>query len=156
MDKPSLPIPSHILKKCYQNAIENSPHEACGVLSGPIDVNAVEQFHPLENIINQLHQQDPKRWPRHSKNGYLIDPQALLKLENQLCRANQAIKVYVHSHVGVGAYFSQEDRQRASFNNQPINPCALYLVCAVKNKQPDGAILAWFSEFSQSFQTIAL
>ena len=153
---PSLSIPKHLMDICYQHAIQHIPHEACGVLSGPFDANHVDQFYPLENIINQLHAQNPQHWPRNSRNGYVIDPQAFLKLQNQLQKKHQAIKIYMHSHIDVGAYFSEEDQQRASLKGQPLLPEALYLVCAVKNKQPDGAILVWFDAASQAFQSLAV
>ena len=155
-DQPNLSIAQHLLNCAYQHAIHCSPHEACGVLSGPLAVNSVDQFHPLANIINQLQQKDHHNWPNDSKKGYLIAPQALLKLEKQLSKTAQAIKVFMHSHLEVGAYFSEVDRKHALFNGKPLYPKALYLVSAVKNNKPDGTILAWFNHKIQAHQTIVL
>ena len=78
-------IPDNIIQQCYDHGLECYPEEACGFISGPEGENP-ESFsvHPMENIINRLHQEDPENHPRTAKDGYMIDPLEQLKLERQL------------------------------------------------------------------------
>ena len=58
-------IPDIIIQQCFDHGLECYPEEACGFISGPEGENP-ESFsvHPMENIINRLHQQDPENHPR--------------------------------------------------------------------------------------------
>lgn len=145
----SLPIsiPEALLQRCFDHGAQTYPEECCGVLSGAEGApGALDGFHPVENIINQMHEEDPTRTPRTGKDGYVMDPKALFALERSLGKASQAIRVYYHSHPDVGAYFSEEDQKRAMWGDAPMMPGMFFLVCGVKNRQPDGAILAWWDE----------
>ena len=81
-------IPDNIIQQCFDHGLECYPEEACGFISGPEGENP-ESFsvHPMENIINRLHQEDPENHPRTAKDGYMIDPLEQLKLERQLRKA---------------------------------------------------------------------
>ena len=57
------------------------------------------------------------------------------------------------AHVEVGAYFSEEDVKQATWDGNPILPGLIYLVCGIKQHQPDGAILAAFNEQTKVFDT---
>ncbi|MDP7407398.1 MAG: hypothetical protein QF495_11690, partial [SAR324 cluster bacterium] len=62
-------IPDNIIQKCFDHGLECYPEEACGFISGPEGGNP-ESFsvHPMENIINRLHQEDPENHPRTAKD----------------------------------------------------------------------------------------
>lgn len=147
-------IPQPLLRQSYEQGAGAYPEEGCGVLSGPAEEGAgVDAFHPISNILNRVHEEDPERYPRTGKDGYYMDPLELMKLEKSLIAEGRRIKVYVHSHVDVGAYFSEEDIARATWAGQPLLPGMYYLVCGVKDRQPDGAILAYFDEDAGKFVT---
>ena len=107
-------IPDNIIQQCFDHGLECYPEEACGFISGPEGENP-ESFsvHPMENIINRLHQEDPENHPRTAKDGYMIDPLEQLKLERQLKESGHQIRVIYHSHPDVGAYFSEKDIEDA-------------------------------------------
>jgi proteasome lid subunit RPN8/RPN11 len=149
----SLKIPGKLLSLCFEHGRECYPEEACGVLSGPeSDGGALTEAHRLPNVLNQLHGEDPQRYPRTAREGYVMDPQAHLRLERRLRAEGRSVKVLYHSHADVGAYFSAEDRQRALWDGQPLYPGTAYLVCGIKQGQPDGAILAWYDEAARDWQ----
>jgi len=151
----SISIPPELLEQCFAHGREAYPEEGCGVLSGPEnEPEALESCHPLPNILNRMHEEDPGRYPRTAANGYLIDPAGLLRLEKDLAARGHKIKIIFHSHVDVGAYFSEEDVNRALWAGQPVMPGVSYLVCGVKDGQPDGAILAYFGEEVGTFLTL--
>ena len=151
---PPLPIPSHLLEKCFAHGRETYPEEGCGVLSGPIGAGeTLDGVHPVPNILNRMHHEDPERYPRNAANGYLMDPAEMMRLEKRFSAEGRRIKVIFHSHVDVGAYFSEEDITRALWAGAPILPGVSYLVCGIKNQAPDGAIIAWFDEERAEFLT---
>ena len=145
-------IPPHLLRQCFEQGAAGYPEEACGLLSGPEnDPEALTAFHPLENKLNQMHARDPERFPRTAREGYYLDPLAFLKLEQALRAEGRCVKVIVHSHPDVGAYFSEEDTKQATWDGRPVYPGLRYLVCGIKDGRADGAILATFNEATAAF-----
>lgn len=127
--------------------------EACGYLSGPIDdalfcSTAVE----MENLANKYHQIDPEGHPRTGREYFKIHS---LKFEKALAagEANQTpVKVFFHSHLDCGAYFSKEDA--ASMTNggtgAPAYPLS-YLVTAVDEGEVTAHKLFIWDGQSKSF-----
>ena len=151
---PSIKISQEMLAQCFAHGVKAYPEEGCGVLSGPLEEPPLTNgVHPVENIINRMHEEDPERYPRTAERGYFMDPVEMMRLEKLFSAQERKLKVIFHSHVDVGAYFSQEDIDRALWAGQPILPGVAYLVCGIKNREPDGAILAWFDEQSGEFKT---
>jgi adenylyltransferase/sulfurtransferase len=145
-------IPPGLLQLCFAEGSARYPEEACGLLSGPAsDSEALSEFHPIVNQLNRMHELDPARYPRTAREGYYLDPLALLKTERALKERGHAVRVIFHSHPDVGAYFSEEDRERALWDGQPVYPGVLYLVCGIKAGKPDGAILAAYNEQTRDF-----
>ncbi len=144
-------IPSELLNRCFRQGIECYPEEACGLLSGPEEGDGLSGFHPFPNELGRLHAEDPEKYPRGPREGYYLDPLAFLKLDRELRAAGQRIKVIFHSHPDVGAYFSEEDRDKALWAGRPVQPGIGYLVCGIEQGRPGGAILATFNEASGSF-----
>ena len=107
--------------------------EACGYLSGPSDDELlVDHAVPLENLANKYHEVDPVLHPRTGREYFKINS---LKFERAIAegnRANQPVKVFFHSHLDCGAYFSEEDAASMTMGgtNAPTYDLA-YLVTAV-------------------------
>ena len=148
-------IPPHLLQRCYAHGVAAYPDEACGILSGPADdPAAVDEFHPLANILNRKHAEDPQTFPRTAREGYVLDAGEFMRLEQRLTAQGAAIKAIVHTHVDVGAYFSAEDVRQAMWGDMPLYPGVAYLVCGVRREGPDGAILARYDEAGGGFTEI--
>jgi [CysO sulfur-carrier protein]-S-L-cysteine hydrolase len=114
--------------------------EACGYLAGPhTDALLCSHAVELENLANKYHAIDPAGHPRTGREYFKINS---LKFEKAVAAGNEAqtpVKVFFHSHLDCGAYFSQEDA--ASMTNggkgDPAYPLC-YLVTAVD----DGKVTA--------------
>jgi proteasome lid subunit RPN8/RPN11 len=103
--------------------------EACGFLvrrDGALHVVAIP------NAADRYHAVDPARFPRTSRDSYLMDPKEQLRVHRELERWGGEIAAIWHSHVEVGAYFSAKDRADAVVEGQPAVPGAEYLVLGVR------------------------
>ncbi len=86
---------------------------------------------PVENVADRYHERDPAAFPRTSRDGYLMDPRAQLKVHVALASDGEIVAVW-HSHVEVGAYFSEKDRADALVDGTQVIPGAEYLVFGVR------------------------
>ncbi len=107
--------------------------EACGYLEGPLaDELLVDRAVELENLANKYHQVDPEGHPRTGREYFKINA---LKFERAIeaGRAGQRpVKVFFHSHLDCGAYFSEEDAASMTMGGSGEPPHELaYLVTAV-------------------------
>lgn len=84
--------------------------EACGYLEGPTSEPLyVDRAVELENLANKYNAADPVGHPRTGREYFKIN---VLKFERALEAARgagRAVKVFFHSHLDCGAYFSSED-----------------------------------------------
>jgi proteasome lid subunit RPN8/RPN11 len=84
--------------------------EACGYLEGPADdPPAVDRAVELENLANKYHAVDPEGHPRTGREYFKINA---LKFERAIAGGRDGgrpVKVFFHSHLDCGAYFSAED-----------------------------------------------
>ncbi|MBK7582759.1 MAG: Mov34/MPN/PAD-1 family protein [Myxococcales bacterium] len=107
--------------------------EACGYLEGPLsEPLAVDRAVELENLANKYHAVDPDGHPRTGREYFKINA---LKFERAITAAEQtgrAVKVFFHSHLDCGAYFSAEDAASMTMGGDGAPSHALaYLVTAV-------------------------
>ncbi len=84
--------------------------EACGYLEGPLDdALFIDAAVELENLANKYHRVDPENHPRTGRTYFKING---LKFDKAIAGASErarAVKVFFHSHLDVGSYFSAED-----------------------------------------------
>jgi proteasome lid subunit RPN8/RPN11 len=115
-------------ERCY-------PGEACGFMfEGPAGI----RVQAMENVIDRYHERDPRRFPRTARTGYLIDPLRQLEALEAAERVGERLVSVFHSHVEVGAYFSDEDRAMAlSENGNPLLPGVSYVVLSVRQGRFD-------------------
>lgn len=87
---------------------------------------------PIPNVADRYHAADPERFPRTSRESYLMDPKAQLLLHGEIdARGGEIVAVW-HSHVETGAYFSEKDRADAVVDGLQTVPGAEYLVLSVR------------------------
>lgn len=114
--------------------------EACGYLTGPsADGLLCDTAVELENLANKYHAVDPEGHPRTGREYFKINA---LKFEKAIAAGvdgGQPVKVFFHSHLDCGAYFSTEDAASMTMGggDRPSHELA-YLVTAV-DKGEDGA-----------------
>ncbi len=127
--------------------------EACGYLEGPLDDGPfVDEAIELENLANKYHQVDPESHPRTGRTYFKING---LKFEKAIARAlesGRAVKVFFHSHLDVGSYFSDEDAASMTMGGTggPTFELA-YLVTAVDQGKISSHRLFIWEERERSF-----
>ncbi len=144
-----------ILKQCYSHGIATYPHEACGLISGPVDNSGLlTKVHVMPNVMDEYHLHDPKQYPRTSRNGYFIDPAGYLELMDSLREKDHRIKIIYHSHVDADAYFSGTDLEYALWDGEPAHPDVGYLVFGIKERTPAGCVMAVFNPKTRLFEVL--
>jgi proteasome lid subunit RPN8/RPN11 len=124
-------LPRAVLDEIYAHARAGYPEEVCGLIV------AEEEVRRCENRQNALHAEDPVHFPRDAKTAYNLGPKDLFFLDKSL-RSPRPVTVIYHSHVEVGAYFSDEDARAAAPDGELLYPVE-YLVVDVKKDGCKGA-----------------
>lgn len=119
--------------------------ESCGFLVGPADAPlALDGIVPMKNRANALHALDPETYPRTGRTYFDIDP---LKFEREIAArraSGQPVKVLYHSHLDVGAYFSETDAAAACMGGDAPAYELAYLVTSVREgKVDDHRLFVW-------------
>ncbi|WP_350614501.1 molybdopterin-synthase adenylyltransferase MoeB [Pseudomonas sp. HY7a-MNA-CIBAN-0227] len=124
------------LEQIYAHAASTYPDECCGF------VFADGSVYLGSNIQNELHRKNPQVYPRSAANGYTFSVADTLMM-NKAFHSNNPVVVIYHSHPDVGAYFSDEDQDKALFMGEPIYPVS-YLVVDVRQGKAQGSkLFAW-------------
>jgi [CysO sulfur-carrier protein]-S-L-cysteine hydrolase len=127
--------------------------EACGYLEGPAaEPLLVDRAVELENLANKYHQVDPEGHPRTGREYFKING---MKFERALAEGvakERPVKVFFHSHLDCGAYFSAEDAASMTLGGSggPSYELA-YLVTAVDQGEVTAHRLFIWDADSRSF-----
>lgn len=143
---PRLRYPKEILESVMAHARAAYPAECCGVISGAEGRHGPElvAVHEMQNVYDRYHEVDPEAYPRTSRTAYLMDPQKQARLMDALDEAGTPVRCIYHSHVDVGAYFSEEDQRMALLDGEPLYPDVEYLVVDVqKGEAVRAEAFAW-------------
>jgi len=141
-------IPETELRKIAQHARDRYPSECCGLLLASADGNL--RFQPIANIAGTA--AGAATSARGQRDGYVMDPKALLQALETTEQAGGRLWAIVHSHPDVGAYFSREDRHMAlGGEDEPLWPGVRYLVVSVKADGVDGARLYTWDSTRRDF-----
>jgi proteasome lid subunit RPN8/RPN11 len=138
--KGGIVVPSAVLERVFEEAraAYARDEESCGFLVGPAgDALAVSDAVPMENRANKLHKLDPETYPRTGRMYFDIDP---LKFQRAIERGEadgKPVKVLYHSHLDVGAYFSETDATAAKMGGDEPAYDLAYLVTSVRGGQVD-------------------
>jgi proteasome lid subunit RPN8/RPN11 len=135
-----------------QQAVEEYPHESCGVIVARADERRLVR---CRNVQNELHARDPQKYPRDARTAYYIDPKDLLRI-GRLEEEGFRVVVIYHSHVDAGAYFSETDRRQALVGGEPAYPDAVYVVTSVVAGAVAAAAAFRWSPDTRDFVTVDL
>lgn len=128
-------IPQSVLGVVENAAREayDRDEEACGYLEGPgADPLLVDRAVPLENLANKYHRVDPEGHPRTGREYFKINSLTFERAIERGVAEERPVKVFFHSHLDCGAYFSAEDAASMTMGGSdgPTHDLA-YLVTAV-------------------------
>src|SRR5437764_7221748 len=131
-------IPDDVLHQIARHANATYPAECCGLLLA--DASAALRFQPIANVAGTA--QGVATSDRTQRDGYVMDPKALLAALESADRSGGRLWGIVHSHPDAGAYFSSEDKSMAlGGGTDPLWPGVRYLVVSVRGGRVDGACL---------------
>lgn len=143
----NLTIPRELLDRVEAEATAayGRDEEACGALVGPESTPlALSDILPMENRANKLHKLDPVTYPRTGRMYFDLDP---LKFERRVREGRTnglPVKVLYHSHLDVGAYFSETDAAAAKMGGDTPAYDLAYLVTSIRaGKVDDHKLFVW-------------
>lgn len=146
-----LEISSYVLDMMIYRAEKDYPRETCGIVIGPKDKKRAIGVFPVQNLQDDLHQEDPERYPRDAKTAYHMDPREVKIVEKEAASKGFDIKIYYHSHPDHGIYFSEEDKAMACPWGEPNDPDVGFVVIGVDNGKNSGASLFYWSDEKKDF-----
>ena len=137
----------NLLKSIHDHVMQWFPDEACGLLIEGPEGASVEL---AENLADKYHKLDPETYPRTGRTSYLLDPMLLANVER---RGARVVAIF-HSHVRVGAYFSDEDVAQAMspFDDGPMYPGIEYVVMDAQDEGVQGHKLFSWNADAKEFQ----
>jgi [CysO sulfur-carrier protein]-S-L-cysteine hydrolase len=131
------------------------PAECCGVVLVRDGAPSERWLYPCRNIQDALHAKDPARYPRDARTAYYMAHEDLFAISRRESDG-YAVSVIYHSHIDVGAYFSETDRKNALVDGQPAYPGARYVVVAVdRGRAGDARAFRW-DETGRQFVEVSL
>jgi proteasome lid subunit RPN8/RPN11 len=120
------------VEEIYNHALSEYPDECCGIVTG----NCTNQtVHLCENIQNELHAQDPVRYPRDARTAYVIEREEADRIISSAIKQGAEIIAFYHSHCEHEAYFSEEDFAAQTVFGEPEFHNALHVVVSVMNRK---------------------
>lgn len=151
----NLRIPKSVLAVVERAGVEAyaRDEEACGYLEGPLeDWAAIDQAVELENLANKYHEVDPENHPRTGREYFKINGRKFEKAIAGARDAGRAVKVFFHSHLDCGSYFSAEDAASMTMGGESGPTFALsYLVTAVDEGKVTAHRLFVYDEATRTF-----
>jgi len=126
--------------------------ESCGLLVGPAEQPlSVDAIVPMENRANKLHALDPETYPRTGRMYFDLDPMKFERFVREGETNGRPVKVLYHSHLDVGAYFSETDAQAATMGGDAPSYDLAYLVTSVRAGVVDDRKLFVWDAVRKSF-----
>jgi len=147
-------IRRHVLERVHEEAraAYARDQESCGFLAGPSGDGRVDEVVPMENRADRLHALDPEAYPRTGRTYFDIDPMKFARQVEERAAAGRPVKVLYHSHLDVGAYFSETDAAAATGGGaRPTYDGLAYLVTSVRGGRVDDDKLFVWDEATRAF-----
>jgi proteasome lid subunit RPN8/RPN11 len=143
------------LRTIYEQCVSAYPKEAVGVLVGLGSSNHQDRILPCVNVLDELHECDPERYPCGAESGFAINPDRLLLIDAETRAKGWRMKLIYHSHTDGSTELSGADRTSAvSFDGSPLHPNVEYMVVAVKDGKVVGHAFHKWDEERKDFVTV--
>ena len=142
-----------LIESIAAHAVRTYPAECCGVIIS--DAAGAFRYVEIDNIAGS--DAAAPASARTVRDGYVMDPKALLAALAEADRTGGALVAIVHSHPDVGAYFSSED-QRAALGggDEPLWPGVAYAVISCRGGTVDDARLYTWDPSAREFREAPL
>lgn len=136
----------HDLSAVFRHVESTAPDEGCGVIF--LRPDGTHRVVPMANVYDKYAKRDPATFPRSSRTAYKMNELELARLIEEAEGRGEKLTCIFHSHVEVGAYFSNEDREMAAPppDGVPLWPDVAWLVVAVDGGRAGAAkLFVWNS-----------
>ena len=143
------------LDDIFVHARAESPNECCGAV---IEADGRHHVRRFTNIQDRLHSENPVDVPRTAATAYTPEPKDLFAALKAGDAPGARLAVFYHSHpphAVNGAYFSDEDRARAMFGDEPAYPDVTYLVVSDARVRDEARAFRW-DEAAQAFAEVQI
>ena len=115
------------------------PEEGCGVVLA--DLSGVRHVRPVANVQAELHQINPRLFPKTAREAYAMAADEVEEI-GRLLRQGWKLPVIFHSHVDSPPVFSADDAAKALLpggQNRPLFPSTEYVVLGLGHSEDGGA-----------------
>jgi proteasome lid subunit RPN8/RPN11 len=132
-------ISSRVLHELCNHALDTVPEECCGLITG----NPGERFRGVRritNIMNKMHHNEPETFVRDARYAYYMPDVEVIQAQKEAEGVGDQITAVYHSHVGSGAYLSQEDIAYAAHPLFPFPHAAQIVISIVNDRVKEAAI----------------
>lgn len=120
--------------------------EACGYITGPAtDAALADEATELDNLANKYHKVDPEGHPRTGREYFKINALKFEKAIEAGAASGRPLKVFFHSHLDCGAYFSAEDAASMTMGGtgEPSHALAYFVTAVDKGAVTDHKLFIW-------------
>ena len=125
---PGVSLAAETLRELYAHARAAYPDECCGIVLRRAGSEVVRK---IRNVQDAMHARDAVRYPRTARVAYYMDGKELLEVMRETDEDGWEIAAFYHSHPDHASYFSDEDRERALFDGEPLYPETAYVIVAL-------------------------
>jgi proteasome lid subunit RPN8/RPN11 len=148
----NLKIQEDVVAELEAHARETFPDECCGVIVA--DQAGTQRAIRIRNIQDEMHAEDPVRYPRTAKLAYAGHPEDLKRALEAGEAPGHALVAFYHSHPDHPSYFSDEDVAQATPFGEPSYPDALQVVISVYGDEiRDMKAFAWSADAETFVET---
>jgi proteasome lid subunit RPN8/RPN11 len=105
----------------------------------------------MVNRARALHEMDPETYPRTARTYFDMDPLKFTRAVEQGEASGRPVKVVYHSHLDVGAYFSDTDVAAAKMGGEEPAYDVAHLVTSVRTGVVDSRRLFVWSPETRAF-----
>jgi proteasome lid subunit RPN8/RPN11 len=123
--------------------------ESCGFLAGPaLRPHWVDEAVEMENLANRYHAADPQGHPRSGNSYFKIHSLKFQRALSERTLASRPVKVFFHSHLDCGAYFSEEDARSMTLGDgmAPLYPLRYWVTAVDMGRVTDHRLFEWAHE----------
>jgi proteasome lid subunit RPN8/RPN11 len=142
------------LAELRTHALETYPDECCGAVV--TDADGRREVIRMRNVQDEMHAQDPDRFPRPARTAYYPDSADLKAALDRAESPGHVLTAFYHSHPDHDAYFSEEDVAQATPFGEPSYPRAAQIVISVYGTEVRAVKAFSWSEPDETFVAIEI
>ena len=142
---PELAILPSLWNELCAHAVETLPEECCGLIGG-VEEEKFRSVYRCRNDMTSRHKNDPEEFPRDGATAFYMNESDYLTSMDIADKDGELITAVYHSHVGVGAYFSELDQVFASQQLFPLPEAHHFVISVLEDRVHEIASFNWQGE----------